>query len=409
MGATTLAASHLGQSRSAATQAPAAAARPRQDATAGILAIVVVLLGFGLVMVASTAPASNPAQARYLVLKHTLWLAASLLALLVAYSIDYHRLRPFTVPILLASLATLVAVLFAGSTVNGARRWFRLGELSFQPSEFCKLALCLYMADFLAREQERIKTFFKGFVQPMLIMGVAFVLILKEPDFGTALLIAMVTFGMLFVAGIRMIHVLPALLASLPLAIYIAMKMPHVWQRIMTFLEPWADPQGSGYQIVQSLIALGSGGATGVGLGNSRQKLLYLPEANSDFVLSILGEELGLIGTVLVVVLFALLVWSGLRVARRAPDLYGSLLAFGITFTIGLQAAVNIAVVTCSVPTKGIALPFVSAGGSALVATMAAVGLLINVASHTEAEAPPAELGAVKLAQKKRDRREDNR
>jgi len=396
-----VAATTLARTRSAATRASAAAARPLQDVTGGILATAVVLLGIGLVMVASTAPASNPAQARYLVLKHTLWLAASLVALLLAYSVDYHRLRPFTVPLLLASLASLVAVLFVGATVNGAKRWFRVGELSLQPSEFCKLALCLYMADFLAREQERIKTFFKGFVQPMLIMGVAFVLILKEPDFGTALLIAMVTFGMLYVAGIRMIHVVPGVIASAPLLVYIAMRMPHVWQRIVTFLNPWAEPQGAGYQIVQSLIALGSGGLTGLGLGNSRQKLLYLPEASSDFVFAIIGEELGLVGAATVVALFALLFWCGLKVARRAPDLYGSLLAFGITFTIGLQAVVNIAVVTCSAPTKGIALPMVSAGGSALVATMAALGLLMNVASHIEAETPPAELGAVKLTRRK--------
>lgn len=396
-----LATTALRQPQATASPPASAAARPVQDVTQGILAVTVALLGLGLVMVASTAPAWNPAAARYLVLKQALWLALSLVALFVAYSVDYHRLRPFTVPLLFASLASLVAVLFLGATVNGARRWFRMGDfLSIQPSEFCKLALCLYMADFLAREQERIKTFFRGFVQPMVIMGVAFVLILKEPDFGTALLIAAVTFGMLFVAGIRMIHVLPAVVASLPLLAYIAMRMPHCWQRIVTFLDPWADPQGSGYQIVQSLIALGSGGVSGVGLGNSRQKLFYLPEANSDFVLSIIGEELGLIGTAVVVVLFALLFWYGLMAARRAPDRYGALLAFGLTFTFGLQAAVNIAVVTCSAPTKGIALPLVSAGGSALVASMAGIGLLMNVASHGEAETPPAELGAVKLARK---------
>ncbi|MBM4032637.1 MAG: putative lipid II flippase FtsW [Planctomycetes bacterium] len=400
-----MAATGLELSQNRAAGAPGAGALPQslRDATGSILAIVAVLLAIGLVMVASTAPANNPPLARYLVLKHTVWLAAAFLALFVAYSIDYHRLRPFTVPILFLSLASLAGVLFFGATVNGARRWFRFGELSVQPSEFCKLALCLYMADFLARAQERIRTFLKGFVQPMLIMGVAFVLILKEPDFGTALLIAVVTFGMLFVAGIRMIHVVPALVASLPLLVYLAMRMPHVWQRIVTFVDPWADPQGSGYQIVQSLIALGSGGLTGVGLGNSRQKLLYLPEANSDFVLSIVGEELGFVGVAFVVALFALLFWCGVRVARRAPDLYGSLLAFGITFTVGLQAAVNVAVVTCSAPTKGIALPFVSAGGSALVATMAGVGLLMNVASHIEAEAPPTELGAVKLGRRMRD------
>jgi len=378
-----------------------AIAQPAPAVTCDILAIVAVLLALGLVMVASTAPAANPALGRYLVLKHTLWLAVALAALYVAYSVDYHTMRRFSIPLLLVSLASLLAVLFFGATVNGARRWFRIGSfLSIQPSEFFKIALCLYMADFLAREQQRIKTFFKGFVQPVVIMGVAFALILKEPDFGTALLIAAVTFGMLFVAGIRMIHVLPATIASVPLLAYIVMHMPHCVQRIMTFVNPWADARGSGYQIVQSLIALGSGGLTGVGLGNSRQKLLYLPEANSDFVFAIIGEEMGLIGAALVVLLFALLVWAGIRVARRAPDLFGSLLAFGLTFTIGLQAAVNIAVVTCSAPTKGIALPLVSAGGSSLVATMMAIGLLMNVASHTEAEAPPAALGAVKLTRK---------
>jgi cell division protein FtsW len=256
------------------------------------------------------------------------------------------------------------------------------------------------MADFLAREHERIKTFFKGFVQPMAVMGAAFILILKQPDFGTAVLIAVVTLGMLFVAGIRMIHVLPAVVASVPLLVYIVISLPYRLQRVTAFLDPWADAHGTGYQVVQSLIALGSGGVEGVGLGNSRQKLLYLPEASNDFVFAIVGEEMGLIGCVVVVLLFVLLFWYGIRVARHAPDLSGSLLAFGITLTIGLQAAVNIAVVTCSAPTKGLALPLVSSGGSSLVAVMVAVGLLMNVASHVEAEAGPAKLGAVPLPER---------
>jgi cell division protein FtsW len=167
--------------------------------------------------------------------------------------------------------------------------------------------------------------------------------------------------------------------------------------RILAFLDPWRDPQGVGYQIIQSLLALGSGGIFGVGLGNSRQKLLYLPEAGNDFVFAIIGEEMGLVGCVAVIFLFALFVWFGMRVALRAPDLYGSLLAFGLTLTIGLQAAVNIAVVTCSAPTKGLSLPLVSSGGSSLAAVMLAVGLLLNVASHVEAEEDLADLGAVRL------------
>jgi len=372
--------------------------RPLRGVTANLLAIVVCLLAIGLVMVASTGLPRNPASTSYLVLKHTLWLAVSVVALLAAYSLDYHTLRRLSVVVLGLSLLSLVGVLFAGATVNGARRWYRFGSfLSFQPSEFFKIALCLYMADFLAREQERIRTFFKGFLQPMVIMGVAFLLILKQPDFGTALLVAAVTFGMLFVAGIRLIHVLPAVLASIPLLYHLVTKVRYRMDRILAFLDPWRDPQGVGYQIIQSLLALGSGGIFGVGLGNSRQKLLYLPEAGNDFVFAIIGEEMGLVGCVAVIFLFALFVWFGMRVALRAPDLYGSLLAFGLTLTIGLQAAVNIAVVTCSAPTKGLSLPLVSSGGSSLAAVMLAVGLLLNVASHVEAEEDLADLGAVRL------------
>jgi len=370
--------------------------------TCNILAIVVVLLGLGLVMVASTSPPRNPGVAHFRVLKHTLWLVAAFAALFLTYSVDYHALRRASVVLLLLSLASLGGVLCFGATVNGAKRWYRFGNFfSFQPSEFFKVALCLYMADFLAREQGRIRTFFKGFLQPVLIMGVAFVLILKQPDFGTAVLVAVVTFGMLFVAGIRLIHVVPATLASVPLLAHMVLHVPYRAQRILTFLYPWRDPQGAGYQVIQSLIALGSGGPVGNGLGNSVQKLRYLPEAGSDFVFAIIGEELGLVGAAAVLVLFALLFWYGMRVALRAPDLYGMLLAFGLTLTIGLQAAVNVAVVTCSAPTKGLSLPLVSSGGSSLVATLAAVGMLMNVASHVEGEPEPARMGALRVLGKK--------
>jgi cell division protein FtsW len=280
--------------------------------------------------------------------------------------------------------------------INGARRWYRFGLLSFQPSELFKVALCLYMADFFEREQARIKTFFKGFLQPVAIMGLAFALILAQPDFGTALLIAAMTFAMLYIAGIRMIHVLPGALASAPLVVYLVLKVPERIERILAFLNPWQDPQGAGYQVIQSLMALGSGGLFGIGLGNSRQKLLFLPEANNDFVFAIIGEELGLVGCTGVILLFVLLFWYGVRVARRAPDLFSSLLVFGLTLMIGIQAVVNIAVVTCSAPTKGLALPFVSSGGSSLAATMVAMGLILNVASKVEIDTAPPAVGAVK-------------
>ena len=366
--------------------------------TYDLLAIVAVLLGLGVVMVASTAPARNPALTRYLVIKHTLWLGLGVVALYVAYSIDLRALRRLSVVLLVLSLLTLGGVLVFGCKVNGARRWYRFGMLSFQPSELFKVALCFYMADFFEREQARIKTFFTGFLRPVGIMSLAFLLILAQPDFGTALLIAAMTFAMLYVAGIRMIHVLPGVLASAPLIVALILMVPERIERILAFLNPWKDPQGAGYQVIQSLLALGSGGTLGVGLGNSQQKLLFLPEANNDFVFSIVGEELGLVGCTGVVVLFALLFWYGVRVARRAPDLFSSLLVFGLTLMIGMQAAVNIAVVTCSAPTKGLALPFVSSGGSSLVATMVAMGLILNVASKVEALSAPKALGAVRLA-----------
>jgi cell division protein FtsW len=371
---------------------------PMDRLAADLLIVTVVLLGVGIVMAASTSPPQNPAMGQYLILKHALWLLAAAVALYVGYSLDYHTLRRYSIPLLLLSLASLAAVLAIGAEVNGAKRWFRLGSVSLQPSEFLKIALVLYMADFLAREQERVRTFWKGFVQPVLIMSVAFVLILRQPDFGTSLLIASVTFAMLFVAGIRLVHVVPALLAAGPLLYHVVTSMSHVLRRILSFLDPWADPRGAGYQVIQSLLALGSGGWVGLGLGNSRQKLDFLPEANNDFVFSIIGEELGFVGCAAVVLLFVLLFLCGMRVALRAPDLFGTLLVFGLTLTVGLQTLVNIAVVTCSAPTKGIALPLVSAGGSSLVATMAGLGIIMSVASHIPAEDEREEVGAVRLA-----------
>jgi cell division protein FtsW len=391
-------ASDAGSASGTHSSAPLHRSAATSAVTNNMLVIVISLLGLGLVMAASTGPARNPALGHYRVLKHALWVLAAAAALYAGHALDYHTLRRLSVPLLFVSGLALGGVLIFGVEINAAKRWYRLGSVSIQPSEFFKLCLCLYMADFLAREQGRVRTFRKGFVQPVFIMGVAFMLILKQPDFGTALLVAVVTFTMLFVAGIRLIHVLPVLVASGPLLYYLVTVVPYRLQRILAFLDPWADPKGAGYQIIQSLLALGLGGLTGVGLGNSRQNLLFLPEASNDFVFAIICEELGLVGCCAVLLLFALLFRCGMRVAVRAPDLYGTLLAFGLTLTIGLQAVVNIAVATCSAPTKGLSLPLVSSGGSSLVATMAALGVIMNVASHMPVEAGPDEAGAVRLS-----------
>jgi cell division protein FtsW len=280
-------------------------------------------------------------------------------------------------------MVCLVAIFVPGlgHAAGGARRWVHLGPLNFQPSELAKPALILYLAWSLSRKQDRMADFKAGFLGPVLIAGIPIGLILLQPDFGTAVSLALVVCLMLFVAGARVSYLMGAGLLALPVVYHLVASTPYRMRRIMAFLDPWSTRHAAGYQVAESLISIGSGGLAGVGLGDGRQKLFFLPEAHTDFIYSIIGEELGLIGTVLIIALFALLVWRGLKAAYAAEDAFGAYLALGLTAILGLQASLNMAVAMGLLPTKGLTLPFISYGGTSLVLSLTAAGILLAVSA----------------------------
>ena len=351
--------------------------------------VTVLLLAIGVVMVYSASAISAHEIYKdnmYYLKRQLLYLCLGVIASLLIMSVDYDVLKKYAKPVLAVTFFLLVLVLVPGISreIAGARRWFRFSFLSFQPSQVAKIVLILYFADFLSRKQSEIKSFREGFMPPMIILGVCVGLILLEPDLGTAVAISVVAFLMLFVAGIKLAHLVPMIVGSVPVLLVLILHKAYRMRRILAFVNPWQDPQGVGFQIIQSYIALGSGGPFGVGLGQSRQKLLYLPGCHTDFIFSIIGEELGLIGAGAVIILFALFVWIGIRIALRARDLFGHLAALGIVSMIGLESVINIAVATGSMPTKGLPLPFISYGGSSLVFDMIGVALLLNIAKYSE-------------------------
>lgn len=348
---------------------------------------VIALLGIGVVMVYSSSAVSayvNFDDSYYFLKRQIIWASLGLLAMVFTMNVDYHIWRKLAKPVMVVTLILLVLVLVPGlgKVVNGARRWLGFGSLYLQPSEIAKLSMVLFTSTSLAKHQERISSFLRGIVPQLLMLLVVFALILKEPDLGTALSIAGTVFVLLFVSGAKMKH-LSSLGAVGVIGIIAAVLFePYRMKRLLAFSDPWADPLDTGYHIIQSLYAIGSGGLFGVGLGRSREKFLYLPEPHTDFIFAILGEELGLIGTLTVIVLFFLFAWRGLKVAISAPDIYGSVLATGLTTMIMVQALMNIAVVTASMPVTGIPLPFLSFGGSALIFTLAGVGILLNISRY---------------------------
>jgi len=351
--------------------------------------ITVVLLAIGVVMVySSSAINANEfmKDSAYYLKRHLLYLFIGIAASLWIMSADYISLKRYVKPVLLVTFLLLMLILVPGISreIAGARRWFRFSFLSFQPSQVAKIVMILYFADFLSRKQSEIKSFWEGFMPPMIILGLTVGLILLEPDLGTAVAISVVSFIMLFVAGIKLKHLLPMLIGSIPVLGILIFHKAYRMKRIMAFWDPWQDPQGIGFQIIQSFIAIGSGGLFGVGLGQSRQKLLYLPGCHTDFIFSIIGEELGLVGALAVIILFILFIWLGFKIALRARDLFGHLVALGIVSIIALEAIINIAVATGSMPTKGLPLPFISYGGSSLVFDMIGVALLLNIAKYSE-------------------------
>ena len=349
-----------------------------------LLAAVLLLLMSGVVMVYSASAVYAGAR-----LGDPLWFfkrqaAGALLGLAVLLAIlklGYKRLEPLAVPLVFISLGllALVQVPGIGHAAGGARRWIQLGPLTFQPSELAKVSLVLWLARSLARKQERIRVFSVGFLPHLIMLGLFGVLLMLEPDFGTAVVLAVVTFALLFVAGARLSWLVAMAGAAAPVALVLIWKSPYRIQRVLTFLDPWKDPRGHGYQTVESLLGFGAGGSLGVGLGASRQKLFFLPAAHTDFILSIVGEELGFAGVAAVLVLFAAIVWRGAKAAYAAPDAFGCWAALGVTLLLGCEALVNAGMTLALLPTKGMALPFLSYGMSSVIASSAAAGVLLSV------------------------------
>lgn len=345
------------------------------------------LLTLGVIMVYSSSAVSayvNFHDSYYFLKRQIVWASLGIVAMLFTMNIDYHVWRKLAKPVMVVTLALLVLVLVPGlgRVVNGARRWLGFGSIYLQPSEIAKLSMVLFTATGLSAHQDRIGSFTKGILPHLIGLLVVFGLILKEPDLGTALAIGGTVFVMLFVAGAKIKHLGSLGTVGIIGIIAAIIVEPYRLKRLTAFSDPWSDPLDTGYHIIQSLYAIGSGGLFGVGLGRSREKFLYLPEPHTDFIFAILGEELGFIGTVTVLILFFLFAWRGFKVAISAPDIYGSIMAAGLTTMIVLQALMNIAVVTASMPVTGIPLPFLSFGGSALIFTLAGVGILLNISRY---------------------------
>ncbi len=353
-----------------------------------LLTAVAGLIGFGIVMVLNVS--YFHAEARYgdpylFFRKHLLALGGGLVVMLLISRVRLDLLERWAGVVLPLCLLLLLAVLIPGIGVErgGARRWLALGGFSLQPSEFVKLGLVLFLARWISRHRERMAQFGTGVLPALLSVGVCCALILRQPDFGTAVICGVLALLMLYVGGARPSHVLGLVLcgaAGIALAIHVA---PYRMRRLLAFMDPFAHAQDAAFQLVQSLIAIGSGGATGVGLGQSRQKMHFLPEAHTDFIFALVGEELGLLGALAVLALFAVVAVRGFRVATRHPDSFASRLAFGLTAVLILSAVVNIGVVLGVLPTKGLPLPFLSYGGSALVATLLEVGVLAALSRMT--------------------------
>ncbi len=356
--------------------------------TAPTLAVLVGLLCvFGLVMVGSASPIISLqlyGSTWTILFRQALWMGVGLVALVLCARMSYRHWQRLRGPLVVVSFALLVAVLVpgVGVTAGGSSRWIGAGVLRVQPSELMKLCLAVFCADLLTRRADRLSEPRRALVPVLIVLGSACVLILKQPDMGTALVLCAIALGVLFMGGVPMKPILWVLALSAGLAFVVGLADPYRRDRILSFLNPGAHRSGTGYQVWQSLVGLGSGHLFGLGLGGGRQKWGILPNAHTDFIFSVVGEELGLIGAVLLLGLFFALAWFGFRAATRAPDRFGSLLAVAVTVWITSQAVINVGAVIGVLPVTGIPLPFVSFGGSSLVVTMAAVGILLNIAAH---------------------------
>jgi cell division protein FtsW len=353
-----------------------------------LLLVIMLLLAIGLVMVFSASfvlADDSMGDSYYFLKRQALWVAIGLVAMYLFSHLHYNLLKRLSLIILLANFV-LLALIYSGFGTDlgtDAKRWLAFGPLILQPAEFSKLALVIFTAAYMSKRRLNIQKLLNSTIIPLALALATFLLIQFQPDLGTALVVLAGSALVVVFAGMPLAQVTGFAMFLVPPLAYFTIKEEYRVQRLFTFVDPWADPSGSGYQIIQSLYALGSGHLFGVGLGRSRQKLFYLPEPHNDFIFAVIGEELGLIGAVTVLLLYLVFFWRGFQIALKAPDLFGSLLAAGITFVIAIQVLINIAVVTGSVPVTGINLPLISAGGSSVMITLIGIGILLNISRYS--------------------------
>ncbi|MFZ3173118.1 MAG: putative lipid II flippase FtsW [Carboxydocellales bacterium] len=357
---------------------------------------IICLLVIGMLMVFSASSVSAYNQYNnpyYFFQRQMIWAVLGIAVMLVVSGYDYYKLKKLAFSGYVFGLLCLLAVLIVGKTINGAKSWIFLGFMSFQPSELAKPLVVIELARLLSQKQQKIQSFWEGVGPSLVSLGVVCALIMLQPDLGTTMVLVLTGFTMLFVARVKIIHLcLLGAGGGLLATLFMTMKTYRM-ERWQTFINPWRDPLGSGYQIVQSLYAIGSGGLMGLGLGQSKQKYLWLPEEHNDFIFAIVGEELGFIGASCIILLYALMASRGLQVARRAPDDFGRMLGAGLTAMIMVEASINLAVVTGSIPVTGVTLPFISYGGSSLLFKLFGMGILLNISRHTVAEEQPVQKG----------------
>ncbi len=353
-----------------------------------VFTAVILLLSIGIVMVFSASSViglSDHRDSFHFVKRQAGWAFLGLIAMFFLMRVDYHVFKPLALPGLLISYLLLGLVLIIGDDISGARRWINLGFFNLQPSEIAKLAMVNFTALYASNKREKLRRLFSGLLPILAIVASKALLIMIEPDFGTAIAVTVTAVAVLFAGGIHLGQFFGLVIVMVPVVYRLVSQESYRMRRVMAFVDPWSDPSDTGWNIIQSLLAVGSGGLLGLGLGASRQKFSYLPEHHTDFIFAIVGEELGFLGAAGVVFLFLVLAVRGVRIALHAPDLYGTLLAVGITIMVCFQAFLNIGVTTGLLPVTGIPLPFISYGGSSLFMTLASMGILLNISRQSRA------------------------
>jgi cell division protein FtsW len=348
---------------------------------------VLFLVGIGMVMVYSSSSAlalKKFGNSYFFFQKQALFALVGLVVLVAARHFPYRLWQKLAYPAVALAFGLLLAVLIGwGHTAGGATRWLRVAGFTFQPAEFARIALIIYLAYSMSKKSDRLQEFTIGFVPHIIVLAMLLTPMILQPDFGSAVILTLITGIMMFAGGVPLRHLGLSLLILLPAGIYLLISAEYRIRRLMSFLNPWDYATAEGYQTVHSLMAFGSGGLWGTGIGRGLQKLFYLPEPHTDFIFSVIGEEFGLMGVTLTVALYGLIIWRGIAIARQTPDLFGALLSFGLTTALALQVCINMGVALGLLPTKGLTLPFLSYGGTSLVVNMAAIGIIMNIGTMT--------------------------